>query len=210
MRDLRPARADLADDPGDFLHRPGAAVDVGGPQLGRQQMTAAEDVERQIAVAVVIAVEEPAFLMAVQRIVGGVEIEDDLLRRRRVGFQKKVDEQRLDRRRLVADLVIAGGDRLGEFQPIERRLAGQRRAVLAPRRELARQHRHQRIMAKIVMVVEVFVAERDAEHPLSDERAHAVLDAVPASASRQSRRRTARPGRSRDRSIPEASRPHPR
>jgi hypothetical protein len=26
------------------------------------------------------------------------------------------------------------------------------------------------------MVVEVFVAERDAEHPLPDERAHAVLD----------------------------------
>ena len=38
-----------------------------------------EHVQRQIAVTVVIAVKEPAFLMPVQRIVGRVEIEDDLL-----------------------------------------------------------------------------------------------------------------------------------
>ena len=44
-------------------------------------MLAAEHVERQIAVAVVVAVEEAPFLVAVQRIIGGVEIEDDLLRR---------------------------------------------------------------------------------------------------------------------------------
>ena len=43
-------------------------------------MTAAEDVERQVAVAVGIAVEEAAFLVAVQRVIGGVEIEDDLFR----------------------------------------------------------------------------------------------------------------------------------
>ena len=41
-------------------------------------MAAAEDIERQIAIAVVVAVEEAAFLMAMQRIVGGIEIEDDL------------------------------------------------------------------------------------------------------------------------------------
>ena len=88
-----------ADDPRHLLHRPGRRVDVGTAQLGRQQMPAAEDVERQIAVAVVIAVEEAPFLMAVQRVVGGVEIEDDLLRRAAVRLQKQIDEQRLDRRR---------------------------------------------------------------------------------------------------------------
>src|SRR5271165_4373655 len=40
----RPARPDLADDPRDFLDRAGAAVDVRGPELGRQQMPAAEHV----------------------------------------------------------------------------------------------------------------------------------------------------------------------
>src|SRR5271165_488592 len=76
-----PAGADPRHDPGDLLHRSGARVDVGSAKLRRQQMAAAEHIKRQIAVAVVIAVEEAALLMAVQRVVGGVEIEDDLLGR---------------------------------------------------------------------------------------------------------------------------------
>jgi len=44
----------------------------------------------------------------VQRIVGGVEIEGDLRWRRRVGVEKQVDKQPLDRRRVIADLVVAG------------------------------------------------------------------------------------------------------
>lgn len=70
-------------------------------------MPGAEDVDRQVAVAVVLAVEEPAFLMTVQRVIGGVEIEHDLAWRRVVGFQEQVDEQSFDRLRLVADLVVA-------------------------------------------------------------------------------------------------------
>ena len=69
-------------------------------------MPAAEDVERQVAIAVVVAVEEPAFLLAVQRVVGGVEVEDDLLGRPRVRFQEQVDEQALDGRAVMSDLVI--------------------------------------------------------------------------------------------------------
>ena len=83
----------------------------GAPELGRQQMAAAEDVERQVAVAVVIAVEEPPLLMAVQRIVGGVEVEHDLLRRALVGVEEQVDEQRLDRRAVVGDPAVAVGCR---------------------------------------------------------------------------------------------------
>ena len=104
MRTRGQRRADLRDDARDLLHRAGRGVDVRAPQLGRQQMAAAEHVERQVAVAVVIAVEEPAFLMAVQRIVRGIEIEDDLLRRLPMRVQEQIDEQRLDRRRIVADL----------------------------------------------------------------------------------------------------------
>src|SRR5689334_16581979 len=75
-------------------------------------MTATEDVQRQIAVTVIVAVEEPAFLVAVQRIVGGVEIEDDLPRRPPMRLQKHIDEQRLDRRRVVADLRVKPGGML--------------------------------------------------------------------------------------------------
>ena len=37
--------------------------------------------------------EEAAFLVAVQRIVGGIQVEDDLLRRLLVGLQEQLDEQ---------------------------------------------------------------------------------------------------------------------
>ena len=76
-------------------------------------------------------------------------------------FEKQVDEQGLDRRRVVADLPVAGGDLARQFQPVQRRLAGHRRAILAPGLELARQHRHQRVVTKLVVVVQVGVAERD-------------------------------------------------
>ena len=52
-----------------------------GLSLAAEKMPAAKHIERQVAVTVVIAVEEPAFLMAVKRIVGGVEVEDDLIGR---------------------------------------------------------------------------------------------------------------------------------
>ena len=69
------APPDAADDPRHLVL--GACNDVGTPQLRRQQVVAAEHIERQVAVGVVVAVEEPAFLAAVERIVGGVQIEDD-------------------------------------------------------------------------------------------------------------------------------------
>ena len=95
-------------------------------QLGRQQVPAAEHIERQVTVAVVIAVEEPALLMAVQRIVRGVEVEDDLLRGAAVRVEEQIDEQRLDRGAVVADLVITRRLRAAQLQPVQRALAGQR------------------------------------------------------------------------------------
>ncbi len=44
--------------------------------------------------------EEPAFLVAMQRIVGGVEIERNLRRRLLVRIEEQIDEQRLDRIRV--------------------------------------------------------------------------------------------------------------
>src|SRR5205823_12623392 len=60
--DLGPAGADLRDDARGLLHRPGGGVDGGAPQLGRQQIRAAEDVQRLLAVAVVVSVKEPPLL----------------------------------------------------------------------------------------------------------------------------------------------------
>lgn len=54
---------------------PAVGVDIGLPELCRQKVVTAEDVERQVAVTVVVAVEEPTFLAPVQRIVSGVEVK---------------------------------------------------------------------------------------------------------------------------------------
>src|SRR4051794_41590303 len=82
---------------GDLLDCAGAAVDVGAPQLGAEEMPAAEDVERQVAVAVVVAMEEAALLMPVQWVIGGVEVEDDLPRRCAVRLQEQPHEEILNR-----------------------------------------------------------------------------------------------------------------
>jgi hypothetical protein len=81
--------------------------------------------------------EEPPFLMAVQRVVAGVETENDLARRHPVGLKEEVDAQAPDRHPVVADLVIA---RVGEgsmLEPIQGAPAGQRRAAHALGPQLA-------------------------------------------------------------------------
>jgi hypothetical protein len=51
-------------------------------------MPAAEDVERQIAIAVVVAVEVSALLLAVERIIGGVQVDLDPDRRLAMSSRK--------------------------------------------------------------------------------------------------------------------------
>ena len=53
-----------------------------------------------------------------------------------------------------------------QLQAVQRRFAGQRRAVRALRRQLACQHSQHRIMSQFVVVVQVLVAERDANDAL--------------------------------------------
>src|SRR5437762_9819799 len=85
-------------------------------------MRPAENVERQIAVAVVIALKEPPFLMPVQRVIGRIEIEDDLLWRMLVRLQEQIDKQRLDPGAVPGDPVIARQLRSAPLEPVERLL----------------------------------------------------------------------------------------
>jgi hypothetical protein len=94
---------------------------------------------------------------------------------------KQRHETRLDRSRIVADPMIARwrarlAFRQRMLQPRQRRLASHRRAVLALCLELARQHRHHRIVPQLVVVDQVLVAEHDAEHALADQRLYPVRD----------------------------------
>jgi hypothetical protein len=99
-------------------------------------MPTAEHVEREVAEAVVVAVEEAAFLMPVQRVVGGIEIKRDLPGCLLVRVEKEVDEQRLDRVRVGSEFGVARGLGAAQFQPVQRALARQRRAITPPRGKL--------------------------------------------------------------------------
>jgi hypothetical protein len=126
---------------------------------------------------VVIAVEEATFLMPVQRVVGGVEVQHDLLRRSRMRVQKQRHQQPLDRRAIVADAVVAAGLRAGRvLQAVQRGLARQRRAAPPPGGELGGAGRQHRVVPQPVVIHHILVAERNAEHPLHHHARHRVLD----------------------------------
>jgi len=116
----RPAGADPGDDAGQFLGRSGRGIDVRPPQLRRQQMAPAEDVEWQVAIRIVIAVEEPALLMSMRRIIGGIKIERDLGWGFRMRTEEEIDEQCLDGGGIGGDPGIAGGFGTAEFQTVQR------------------------------------------------------------------------------------------
>jgi hypothetical protein len=139
-------------------------------------MPPAEHVERQITVAIVIAVKEPPFLLPVERILGRIQIQNDRLRRPSMRLQKDIDQKILDGHRIVTDLVIARRLQPAQFQPVQRRLTRNRRAIPAARLELARQHRHHRIVAQFVVVIEILIAKRDAEYPLAHQGPDRVLN----------------------------------
>ena len=101
--------------------------------------------------------EEPSFLMSVNRIVGGIQVQNDLKWRSLVRIQKMIDHQPIDRFRIHHDLLVpfaSSGIGARQFQSIQRALARQRFAsissftpMLSFGIRLADHHRQQRIGA---------------------------------------------------------------
>jgi hypothetical protein len=92
-------------------------------------------------------------------------------------LDEQIDEQPLDRRPVMADLVIARRRlRRRVLQPVQRALPGQRLAVLAPGFQLAHRRRQHRVEPQLVVIEQVFVAERYPHHPLADQHAQRMLD----------------------------------
>ena len=81
-------------------------------------------------------------------------------------LQEQIDEQRLDRRRVMTDLMVARCLWPAQLQPVQRALAGDRRAVGRLGFELAGQDRHHRVVPQLVVVVQIFVAQRNADNAL--------------------------------------------
>jgi hypothetical protein len=125
------------------------------------------------------------FLVAVERIISGVEVDDNAHRRLAMSFQEQIDEQPLDGSTIVVELVVTvPTDLRGMFQPVERRLPGE-----CPTR-LVDDSGERRIEAQRVVVDEIFIAECEAEDALTQQVRQGVLDglchAVVGEAGRQS------------------------
>ena len=93
-------------------------------------------------------------------------------------LQEKVDQQRFDLRAVAIDLVILRRMTLRRvLHTVERALPGHRLAVWPQhRRHLPRQHRKGRVFAQLVVIIEILVAQGQAEHPLPKQRLEPVLD----------------------------------
>ena len=137
------------------------AIDMAGPQVRAQQLLAAEHVQRQVAVAVVVPMEEAALLLAVQWIVGGVEVEHQLL-----GRTLEAGNELLDQHLVQAPRGGAVGPLL---QPAQRWGTGH-----LPVHTHRRLHGH--VLTQCAVVVEVFPPQRQPIHALAQHVAHGVLD----------------------------------
>ena len=98
--------------------------------------------------------KETPLLLPAQRRVDGVDIENDLLGRLGVRFHKHVHQQAVHRCAVTADLLVAVHAAGRTLQPVQRRLAGQR----------------------LVVIVEVFLPQRQRVDPLRDQLPDLVFD----------------------------------
>ena len=134
-------------------------VDVRRPQIGDQQVIAAGHVQRQETVAVVITVEEAVLLLAVDGIVGGVEVEDQFLGRRRLRRDKALDQSGGHLHQVgAADAVLqaAQGGRGGQLGSVVG--SGVIDGGLP-----------EGIVTEPLVVVEIFVTASDAKNPLGQQ-----------------------------------------
>ena len=74
-------------------------VTITATQVTDQQMATAEDVQRQEAVVIVVAVEEVTLLFIMQRRIGGIEVQDQAFGRSIMSVDKLLEQ----------DLVNGGG-----------------------------------------------------------------------------------------------------
>ena len=159
-------------------------VDVGRPQIGHQQVIAGEHIQRQEAIAVVIAVEEAPLLMAVHRIVGGIHVQHNLFGRPLEGGDEGRGQNLVNRPRPIPFGPV--------LEAAQRRRAGQ--SPVAPGRRL-----QGKVMAQGRVIVQILVAQRNPEYPLAQQIRHAMAQLAPLT-------RIAKPARHRRRQAKPAIR----
>ena len=132
--------------------------------------------------------KEALFLLAVQGIVGGIEIENDSVGSFSEAVEKNLDEQLFDRFGIRGNPVVTAlsGLRMqSKLDSIQRAFRGQGRTVMAGPLALIAGRigftdggGEQGVDPEPIMIVEVFISQRQTEDPLPQQLFEAVLDAA--------------------------------
>ena len=101
---------------------------------------------------------------------------------------KYIDHPSVDLLFMHHDLLVpllARGIRLGQFQPIQRALAGQRLApirnlvpVLSQRIGFLHRHRQHRIQSQLIVIVQILISQTQPIDPLPQQLPNRVLDCL--------------------------------
>ena len=128
---------------------------------GAQQLLAAEYVQRQVAVAVVVAVEEATLLLSVQWVVGGIEVQYQLFG----GTVEAGDE-------LIHQHLVQPPGR-GTVGPLLQAAQGGCTGDLSVHAHGCLQGH---VLAQRAVIVQVFPAQCESIHPLAQHVAYTVFD----------------------------------
>ena len=131
--------------------------------------------EWQVTIAAIKTVKEPSFLVTVQRVIGGIQVDDDL--QAMLGQAAHTHQQKVvfDRLMVGADFMTTTIFIVAKFKSVQGRSAGQRLALIlgsapASKRILfTHSHGKERIEPQKIIIVEILVACGQAQQTLGDQ-----------------------------------------
>ena len=156
---------------------------LGGAQLRPQRKIPHKPVERQITIIIIIGVEEPALLQAVQPMAHRVPIQHHFLGVLGQTTHSHLQQASLNLGRVVRQFVAASALVVGQLQAVER--AGRRQGDAAVRRVqtvlsqgigLVAGGGQEGIPAQLLVIVEVFVTLGQSVDALGQQLRQGVLD----------------------------------
>jgi hypothetical protein len=163
------------------LNRTPGGVSVAGAKLGPERDRADKGKQRQITVAAIEAVKETSFLLAVERIVTGIQIDNDLLALLGQTTHPHLQKGVLNRLMIGPDLVTTSIFIVTELQPVEGRSAGERFALIrdgtpgSKRIFFTDRHGKERIEPQKMMIIEILVTCSQPQQTLGHQFAYGVF-----------------------------------
>jgi len=156
---------------------------IAGAQLRPQRHVADKDIERQITIVAIIGVEVPALLRAVQQVAHRIQIDHHFARVPGQAARPHPQETLLDLVRIVRQPMTARLLVVGQLQSVERGRGGQRHAAMLRQKTILPERiafvaggGQQRVQAETVVIVEVFITQRQPIEPLGQQLLERVID----------------------------------